>query len=145
MNLATKIVCRTLGTAGICAAVYDSAKVAKHFSKTGSGQAQSQYLQNAYYNSRTADKVSYSSNSIREKTFELRSKNPIPGIYGKIKGGFQGFMYGLGNYLPLIAFSTMALTCKNFFAKAGAIGIGAAFLYKIVRDGFGLGKNNPMR
>ena len=144
MNLATKIACRAIGTAGICAAVYDSAKVAKHFSETGAEHAQEHYLEKAYYNSRTTDKVSYSSNAIRGKTFELRSKNPIPGMYGKIKGGFQGFMYGLGNYLPLIAFSTMALACKNFFAKVGAIGIGAAFLYKIVRDGYGLGKNNPM-
>ena len=144
MNLAATIACKTIGTAGICAAVYDSAKVAKHFSEIGSEHAQEHYLEKAYFNSRTTDTVSYSSNAVREKTFELRSKNPLPGFFGKIKGGFEGFMYGLGNYLPVITCSALALVCKNFFAKAGAIGVGAAFLYKVIREGFGAGKQNPM-
>jgi hypothetical protein len=126
-------------------ACYDAAKISKQFSEIGSDHAQENYLQKAYYNSRTLDNVSYTSDALRSKTFELRSKNPIPSIYGKAKGGFQGFMYGLANSLPLIICSSFAILGKNILAKLGALGIGAIALYKLIRDGFGVGKNNPMR
>ena len=144
MNIASRIVCRTVGLAGMGVALYDSAKISKQFAEIGSEHQQEHYLERAYFNSRTADKVSYTSNALREKTFELRSKNPLPGIYGKIKGGFQGMMYGLGNYLPVVICSTLALACKNWAAKAGALGVGIAALYKVAREGYGLGKSNPM-
>jgi len=145
MNIAAKIACRSIGAVGLGIALYDSAKIAKQFADIGSEHTQEEYLENAYFNARTTDKVSFSNNALREKTFELRSKNPIPSIYGKIKGGFQGLMYGLGNYLPVVICSTLALACKNIGAKAGAIGIGAGFVYKILQNGYGLGKNNPMK
>ncbi len=144
MRLIGKIACRTLGVAGMVVACYDAAKISKKYAEVGSEHSQENYLQRAYYDSRTLDKVSYTSNALREKTFELRSKNPIPSIYGKTKGGFQGFMYGLANSLPLIICSSFAILGKNILAKLGVIGIGAIAIYKLVRDGFGLGKNNPM-
>ena len=140
----TKIACRTLGAAGIAVACYDAAKISKQFSEIGSEHAQEHFLEDAYFSSRTTDKVSYVSNAMREKTFELRSKNPFPSIFGKFKGATQGFLYGLGNSLPIIACSALAILGKNILAKAGAIGICAISAYKILRDGFGLGKNNPM-
>jgi len=145
MNTLSKIACRTIGAAGIGVAVYDAAKVSKYFAETGKDTTQQRYLERVYYSSRTTDQVSYNTNVLREKVFDLRSKNPIPAIYGKIKGGIQGFLYGMGNYLPVIACSTLALACKNWLAKAGAIGIGLAALYKVAREGFGLGKDNPMK
>ena len=140
----TRIVCRTIGAAGIGIACYDAAKISKQFSTIGSDHAQEKYLEDVYFSSRTTDKVSYTSNAIREKTFELRSKSPIPGMAGKVHGRFQGFMYGLANHLPVIICSALAILGKNFLAKAGAIGVGAIALYKVLREGFGVGKNNPM-
>ena len=144
MNLAGKIVCKSLGVAGLVAAGYDAGKISKQFAEIGSDHAQEHYMEKVYYSSRTLDKVSYTDNALREKTFELRSKSPFPGIFGKIKGGFQGFMYGLANALPLVICSSLAILGKNFLSKAGAIGIGAVAIYKVLREGFGLGKNNPM-
>lgn len=145
MNIASKIVCRTLGAAGIGIACWDATKVSRQFSAIGSEHAQEHYLEDVYFNTRTIDKVSYSSNALREKAFELRSKSALPSTFGKIKGGFQGFMYGLANYLPVIACSSLALLGKNFFAKAGAIGLGAIAFFKLLHEGFGVGKNNPMK
>lgn len=142
--MATKIACRTLGAAGICLACVDSHKIAKQFAGIGSDYTQERYLERAYFSSRTTDKVSPASNALREKTFELRSKNPIPSIYGKIKGRVQGFMYGMANWLPVVICSAFAILGKNILAKAGAIGLGTIAVYKVLRDGFGLGKNNPM-
>lgn len=143
MNM-TKIACRVLGTAGMAAVCYDAAKISKQFSHIGSEHAQEHYLEHAYFNARTLDKVSYNSNVLQEKTFELRTKNPFPAIWGKIEGGVKGFMYGLANELPLVVCSSLAILGKNFLAKAGAIGIGAIALYKVLRDGYGTGKNHPM-
>ena len=125
-------------------ACIDSHKVANQYAEIGSDHAQEKYLEKAYYNSRTIDKVSPSSSIISEKVFEKRTKNPLPSIFGKINGRMQGFMYGMSNWLPVIACSALAILGKNFVAKAGAIGIGALATFKILREGFGLGKNNPM-
>ncbi len=144
MRMVTKIACRTLGVAGMTLACVDSAKVAKQFSEVGSEHAQEEHLEKVYYSTRTLDKVSYTDNVLREKGFDLRSKNPLPSIKGKIHGGFQGFMYGMANFLPVIACSSLAILGKNFLAKAGAIGLGCIAVYKILNNSFGLGKNNPM-
>lgn len=144
MRTVTKIACRTLGVAGMTLACVNSAKIAKQFSAIGSDYAQEHYLEKVYYKTRTIDKVSPADNAMREKAFEMRSKNPIPSIRGKIKGGFQGFMYGMANCLPLVACSALAILGKNILAKAGAIGLGCIAVYKVLRNGFGVGKNNPM-
>ena len=101
-------------------------------------------FEKAYYKTRTLDKVSPADNALREKAFEIHSKNPIPSFLGKIKGGFQGFMYGMSNYLPVIACSALAILGKNIVAKAGVVGLGCIAVYKVLRNGLGVGKNNPM-
>jgi len=144
MNLVSKIACRTIGTAGMGIALYEASRTSSYFAKTGKNAAQANYLYNAYYNARTLDDVSYTSNNIQEKTFDVRTRLHLPAIIGQIKGGIGGFLYGLGNSLPIIGCSALALVCKNWLAKAGAIGIALGFCYKIARNGFGLGKQNPM-
>ena len=144
MRLIGRIVCKTIGAAGMIVAGYDAGKISKQYAEIGSEHAQEHYMEKVYYGSRTLDKVSYTDNALREKTFELRSKSPFPGIFGKIKGGFQGLMYGLSNSLPLVLCSSFAILGRNFLSLAGAIGIGAIALYKVLREGFGIGKNNPM-
>ena len=144
MNIAGKIACRTVGIAGMAVSCYDAAKISKQFSEIGSEHAQEHHLEKAYFNSRTTDKVSYTTNALREKTFELRSKNPLPSFFGKIKGWTQGFLYGMANSLPIVACSAFAILGKNFFAKAGALGLGAIAIFKILHDGYGIGKNSPM-
>jgi hypothetical protein len=144
MNLAGKIICKSIGVAGMIVPLRDAVKISRQYAEIGSEHAQEHHMEKAYYSSRTLDKVSYNDDLIREKTFELRSKSPIPSIFGKIGGGFKGFMYGLANSLPLVICSAFAILGKNFLSLAGAIGIGAIAVYKVLREGFGLGKNNPM-
>ena len=144
MSLAAKIVCKSAGTIGMGVALYEASRVSSYFAKTESEDIQSKYLENAMYNARTIDKISYTSNNIREKTFDLRTRNPFPAIYGSVKGALGGFFYGLGTSLPVIACSAIALLGKNRLAKLGTAGLGIGFIYKILRDGYGIGKKNPM-
>jgi hypothetical protein len=144
MRTITKIACRTIGALGIGAALYDATRISGQFAKNGSQYQQAKYLQRRYFDSRTTDSISYTRNNIRQKTFEMESQNPLPSLWGKIKGGTKGLLYGLGNNLPVIVCGALALCCKNTFAKIGATGVGLGVAYTILRDGFGFGKNHPM-
>ena len=144
MKIVPRVICRTVGVVGMGATLVDSFKIAKQYSGIGGEHAQEKYLQNAYFKTRTTDNVSYSSKAIGDKAFELRTKSPLPAIGGNIGGFFKGLTYGLGNYLPIITFSTFALVSKKWLAKLGAVGVAACLLYNIIRQGFGIGKQNPM-
>ena len=144
MRMITKIACRTIGTAGMGIALYNATRVGSQFSRNEAQRTQAKYLEKAYFNSRTIDDVSYTNNNIRKKTFDLRTRNPLPALWGKIKGWTQGALYSLGNSLPLVACSALALVSKGVLAELGAIGVGAGLCYNIARNGFGLGKQNPM-
>ncbi len=139
-----KIACRTVGTAGMGVALFDAIQVSKQFSRNEAQHTQAEYLDNIYFNSRGIDNVSIASNNTRKKTFDLLTRNPLPSLWGKIKGSFNGFFYGLGNMLPVVAFSAIALTAKNSLAKFGTAGVILCGCYNILRNGFGLGKQNPM-
>ena len=144
MNFVTKVACRTVGTAGMGLALYDAYSVGKHFAKSGAETETSNYMEKIYRNSRTTDSVSYTSNVIRKETFDLMSRNPLPTLWGKTKGGCYGFLYGLSTNIVTVASSAIALTAKGGLAKLGTVGAITSVLYKIARDGLGLGKETPM-
>lgn len=144
MKLAAKIICRTMGTAGMGIALYDAFNVANQYSKIGSQKETAKYYEKAYFNSRTTDAVSYSDKAIQEKVFDLRTKNPIPYIYGRIKGWTEGALYSLGNSLCLVGTSAIALTSKGKLAKIGATGVAVVAAINVLRSGYGVGKKHPM-
>lgn len=144
MNLAGKIACRTVGALGMSAGLYDAVRVAGHHAKISGEEAQAKYYENIYYSSRTTNQMSYIANDIRGKTADIRSKLLLPTIIGNIKGAFEGFFYGLGNWLPAIACSALALVSKGKAAKIGAAGLALCAVYSILHNGFGFNKQNPM-
>lgn len=144
MRTITKIACRVIGAASIGSALYDSARVSKLYGGHQAELNQENYLQKVYFDSRTLDSTSYTGNAIRKKAYNIRTNNPIPSIWGKIKGKTQGFFTGLSNNLPLIFCGSMALLGKNIIAKLGVAGSALCFAYTIAREGFGLGKHHPM-
>ena len=144
MRTLTKIACRTMGTVGMGIALYDASRVASQFSRNGAQNAQARYLENAYFDSRGIDNVSYNANNIRQKTFDLRTKNPLPALWGRVKGYCEGATYSLGNSLFTVTCSAFALLFKGLLAKVGAAGVGLGLCFNIARNGFGLGKQHPM-
>lgn len=133
-----------MGTVGMGIALYDASRVASQFSRNGAQNEQAKYLERAYFDSRGIDTVSYNSNNIRQKTFDLRTKNPLPSLWGRVKGYCEGASYSLGSNLFTVACSALALISKGALAKIGAIGVGLGVCYNIARNGFGLGKQHPM-
>ena len=145
MKTVTKIACRTIGALGLGTAVYDAVHVAGHHAKIQSEIQESKYLEKVYYDSRTIDKFSYTSDYVREKAFDKRSKNPLPSLWGKIKGANEGFVHGLGEHLLAVACGSLALVSKGFLAKVGAAGVCISFVHNVLHNGFGLGKTHPMK
>ena len=144
MKILTKIVCRTAGALGMGVAIYDAARAAKHFSKAQGEVADAKYLEKAYFSSRTTDTYSPYASAIQKKTFDLRTKNPLPSLWGRTKGGVSGALNSLGDHLFTVACSACAILSKGMLAKVGAVGVGLKLCYDIARNGFGLGKNDPM-
>ena len=125
-------------------ALYDGVNASKAMGRHQAEVVTGNWLQDAYYDSRSLDHISKSSNNLRKKTFELRANNPIPSIVGKTKGGIKGFFYGLGVNLPSILLGSLAILTKGTMSKICAAGTVLTVLYKIARDGLGLGKHHPM-
>ncbi len=144
MRTITKVACRVVGALGVGMAMYDASKLCGLYAKNESQVQQQNYLEKAYFNSRTLDSASYTKNAIRKKVFNLETRNPLPSFWGSLKGGVKGFVFGLGENLPMILFGGLALACKNTFAKIGAIGVGLDLCYTVLREGLGLGKKHPM-
>ncbi len=144
MKTVTKIACRTMGTVGMGMALYNATRVASQFSKHSAQCEQSKYLEKAYFNSRSLSDVSYTSRSLQKKTFDLRTKNPLPSLWGKLKGAVKGTVQSLGNSLPAVVCAAFALLSKGILAKIGAVGVGLGICYDIAHNGFGFGKHNPM-
>lgn len=144
MHTVTKIACRTIGTLGMGVALYNAGRVAGHQAKVEAGFQKANQMERAYFDARTIDNHSYFSNGVRKKTFELRSKNPLPKVFGNIKGAITGFLSSMGTQLFTIGCSAMALLSKGLLAKIGAAGVGLAFIYEVARNGLGIGKHNPM-
>ena len=144
MNTLTKIACKTAGSLGSAFVVYDAIKVGKQYSKIRSEQAQANFLEKTYFDSRTVENHSYTDNSVRRKVFDMRAKNPLLALWGKLKGATEGVLLATGDQLPMVACSALALLNKGKWAKWGAIGTAMCFCYNIARNGFGLGKNHPL-
>ncbi|MBQ4114148.1 hypothetical protein IJD34_01955 [bacterium] len=144
MKLLPKIICRTVGTAGMGLALFDAMKVGGQTSRNTSQATQGKYLEKLYFNNRTIENTSFVSNGMRHGTFNVLSSSPIASLWGRIKGWFQGTLCSLGNNLPIVACSAFALLSKGTMAKVGAIGTGLVLCYDILRNGLGFGKHNPM-
>lgn len=145
MKTWAKIACRTIGVAGMGLATYDVGRVANRVSKNTSAVEHAKFIENAYFDSRTIDSDSYLSNGIREGAFNLRLKDPVPSLWGRVKGYFKGAFNALGNNILIISSSALALLGKGIYAKIGAIGVGLSLAYDLIRNGFGVGKNHPMQ
>ncbi len=75
--------------------------------------------------------MSYSNKIIQDKVFDYRTRNPLPALWGRLKGGVEGTLYSLGNSLFLVGSSALALTAKNVFAKIGATGVALTACYNV--------------
>ena len=139
-----KIVCKTVGVAGMGMALFDAVQISKAVSKRTAHANQADYLEKSYFNSRTIDNMSVNANKIRAKVFDLETWNPLPVFFGKITGGVKGFMYSLAVNMPLVVTSAFAITSKGVMSKVGAVGVALGLAYNVARNGFGLGKEHPM-
>ena len=139
-----KIVCKTVGVAGMGLALFDAVQASKITSRRTAHNNQADYLEKSYFNARTIDNISANSNRLRAKVFDLETWNPLPAFFGKIGGGIKGFISSLAVGMPLIVSSAFAIASKGFMSKVGAVGVALGLAYNIARNGFGLGKEHPM-
>ena len=144
MGMMANIICKTAGVAGISAVAYDAYKVGSRHSHHGSEQASADYFEKIVAAERTSSTESDVSNALQKKVADFRMSNPIIPFFGKVKGFCSGMIESLGNNIIPVAFSSMALAGKGFFAKLGAYGLAGYAGYKVLHEGFGVGKKTPV-
>ncbi len=144
MKLVPKIICKTIGVAGVSAVLYDAYMCGRAVCMN-TGQSQSaDSFESVISAKRTTSEVSPVTSAMQGHLAQLRMDNPIIPTIGKIKGFFKGTFISLSNNLVPIIFSVMALAGKNAWSKIGAWGLAGFGLYKVIKEGFGVGKHTPV-
>lgn len=138
------IVCKTVGIAGMSAAIYDAYSIAHHHSATGAFESSADVYEKAIAAERSNSGGSYITGAMQNKVANFRMNNPIVPIIGKTKGFIGGFISSLGENIIPITLSTLALATKGITQKTGAWGLGIYGVYQIAKEGFGLGKTSAV-
>ena len=140
----SNIVCKTVGIAGMSAAIYDAYAMAQHHSSAGAFETSADVYEKAVAAERSNTNASYITGAMQSKIANLRMNNPIIPIIGKTKGFVTGFIGALGENIIPITLSTLALATKGIAQKTGAWGLGIYGVYQIAKEGFGLGKSSAV-
>ena len=143
MNFVGKVICKTVGVAGLGIVANDTVKGCKKFADRQADVYEARHIERVHEQTRTLDSESEFSSIIGKKAYDYRSSVPFSKIGGKLKGGFVGTIYSLGLHLPILACSALAVLCKGKASAIGAIGVGVSVAYEILRTGFGLFKPKP--
>ena len=144
MSVISNLVCKTVGIAGLSAVTYDAYAMAQHHSAATAAEMTADTFEKVVAAERSNSSASYTAGAMQNKVADLRMKNPIVPIYGKIKGFVEGFISTLGDNVIPIILSSVALAAKGGLQKAGAWGVGIFGLYQVAKEGFGLGKTAPI-
>ena len=144
MGIASKIVCKTVGLAGLSAVVYDAYAVGKHHASSNSMAQSADSFEHIVSANRTTTSESPVTNALQNKVSDIRMNNPLIPAYGKVKGFIKGTLESLGDNIVMVGCTTLAMAGKGFFAKLGAWGVAGCGLYTILAEGFGFGKQSPV-
>ena len=144
MGTFANIVCKTVGAAGMGAVIYDAYSVGKATSSRTAQKVAADHYLDVYTSKRTLSTESPVNNAIQTKVADMRSNNPIIPIAGKVKGFISGTLSSLADNILPVSFAALAITTKGFFSKLGACGVAACGLMMVLKEGFGVGKQNPM-
>ena len=137
------VVCKTVGIAGISAALYDAGKVGSEESRREKLIVNADHFERVHDATRTMSTESHVTNFIQDKVADYRMNNPIHSILGSIQGFCKGFLNSLGEHIIPVSLASMALAGKGIFAKIGAWGLAGYTALMIAKEGFGIGKVSP--
>ena len=90
MGTIANVVCKTVGLAGMGAVLYDAYTLGKIKSSRGAAKETANHLTDVVAAQRTASSDSYVSSAIQNKTADLRMRNPLIPLIGRVKGFVNG-------------------------------------------------------
>ncbi len=139
----SNIVCKTIGVAGLSAALYDAGKIGSETSGRIKQKVNADHFERVHNSTRTMSTESQVTGFIQDKVADYRMNNPLFSMFGSVKGFCKGFFETLGNQILPVSFASMALAGKGVWAKIGAWGVAGYAALTIAREGFGIGKVSP--
>lgn len=144
MKIVPKIICKTVGIAGMSAVIYDAYTLGNRNSQRTKLMVNADHFEKVHYSTRNLTNESALNRGIQKKVANLRMENPLFSVYGSAKGFIKGFLDSLGNNIIPVTFAALALAGKNTVSKIGAIGVAGYGLFTILHEGFGVGKSTPI-
>lgn len=144
MKMVPKIICKTVGIAGMSAAIYDAYTLGSKNSQRTNQMVNADHFEKVHSSTRTLSSESSINSAVQNKIADLRMQNPLFSVFGSAKGFVSGFFNSLGSNIIPISFAALALAGKNIVSKIGAIGVAGCGLFTILHEGFGIGKSSPI-
>lgn len=144
MGTVGKIVCKTIGVAGISAVLYDAYSIGKSQAKRTSQQYDADYFEKIHSDTRNTSIESPMTSAMQERVASWRTNTPVSSFAGGIRGAVGGFFKSLGDNIIPAATASLALAGKGIWSKLGAWGTVGYGLFIIAREGFGVTKKSPM-
>ena len=144
MKMVPKIICKTVGIAGMSAAIYDAYTLGSKNSQRTNQMVNADHFEKVHSSTRTLSSESSINSAVQNKIADLRMQNPLFSVFGSAKGFVSGFFNSLGSNIIPISFAALALAGKNIVSKIGAIGVAGYGLFTILHEGFGIGKSSPI-
>ena len=138
------ILCKTAGIAGLSVVTYDALAMAQHHASAETSKLSADTFESVIAAKRSNSTASAFTNAMQEKVGDIRMKNPVVPLFGKVKGFIEGFFSSLGDNIIPVALSSIALGTKGMLQKAGAWGLGIYGCYLLTKEGFGVGKTSPV-
>lgn len=143
MGIVSNIACKTVGIAGMSAAIYDAYAAGKHHSHSGASEMTADYFEKIHAAERTSSTDSHITSAAQKKIADLRMNNPLIPVAGSIKGFIKGALGSLGDNIIPVSLASLAIGTKGFWSKFGAWGIAIWTGFKVLQEGFGVGKKTP--
>ena len=139
-----KIVCKTAGAAGMSAVLYDAYARGKKQSARTALNVSADTFESVIADTRTVSTASPTTVAIQKKVADFRMSNPIRPFIGRITGFIKGALNSVTDSVVPVVCSCMALAGKGRWAKAGAWGLLGYGIFTVLKEGFGVGKENSI-
>lgn len=144
MGMLSTVICKTVGIAGMSAAIYDAYSVGKKNSQRAVAQTNADYYEHIISSKRTLSSENPVNSALQNKISQLRMNNPLVPMYGKTKGFVSGMFNSLGDNLIPVACASLALLTKGTMSKIGAAGVAISTAITVLKESYGVGKSSPM-
>lgn len=132
------------GIAALALVAKDAHVIGKLQADTFAQSRDANAVEKTFNNTLYLSSPSMTQDAMKKGVFRWETENNFRNFFNSGIGYFKGFGSMLVNQVVPFTLGLTALIGKGKWSKGGAIGLGAYALISFLKDGLGLGQNNPL-